>query len=240
MDMAYLARRDIIYNGAFFHITWQCHNHDWFLKPDWAKQLYYDLLLKYKDRYGIRIHSYSFMDNHPHLTGRTERVEGLSALMQTVNSQFAKRVNKKEKRRGQVVMDRFKSPVIQTDRSLLAVMIYGDLNAPRVRKVSHPREYRWCSYRYYACGEPDPLITPSPSYMALGTTAEDRQREYREMVDALIEKEGLAKRDYSLTRYIGDPDWVRARYRESCDIANAKRLAYLQRQRRAMYGPSPP
>ena len=119
-------------------------------------------------------------------------------------------------------------------------MVYGDLNAPRVGKVVHPRDYRWCSYRYYAYGAADPLITPSPSYRALGMTTADRQRAYREMVDALIEEEGLAKRAYSLTRYIGDPDWVRARYRENCDIANAKRVAYLERQRRAMYATSPP
>lgn len=238
--MAYLARRDIVFDGAYFHITWQCHNYAWFLEHDWAKQLYYDLLLKYKDRYGIVIHSYSFMDNHPHITGRTETVEGLSAFMQAVNSLFAKRINKRTKRRGQVVMDRFKSPVIQTDQSLLNVMIYGDLNATRVGKVEHPEKYRWCSYRYYAYGEPDPLITPSPSYLSLGNTEEVRQAAYQEMVDAIIEAEGLAKRDYSIVRYIGDPDWVRARYRESCNIAQAKRLAYLTRQRRMLYANSPP
>jgi putative transposase len=238
--MAYLARCDIIYDGACFHITWQCHNHDWFLEPEWAKRLYYDLLLKYKDRYGISFFSYSFMDNHPHLTGRTNIATGLSALMRTVNSQFAKTVNKRAKRRGQVVMDRFKSPVIQTDQSLLRVMAYVDLNAPRARKVTHPKEYRWCSYRYYAEGIADPLITPSPSYMAMGRSPEERQKAYRKMVEAVLADEGLAKRDYSRARYIGDPDWVQARYRESRDIANAKRAAYLMRQRRMMYAASTP
>lgn len=238
--MAYLARRDIIYDGAYFHVTWQCHNFSWFLETDWAKQLYYNLMLKYKDRYGVVIHSYSFMDNHPHFTGRAETVKGLSDFVQTINSQFAKNTNKKNKRRGQVVMDRFKSPVIQTDKALLKVMTYGDLNAPRVGKVSHPKEYRWCSYAYYAYGKPDPLITPSPSYLTLGNSAETQQKAYREMVEAIIEQEGFAKCNYSLIRYIGDPDWVKARYRESCDIANAKRFAYLMRQRKILNAHSPP
>lgn len=238
--MAYVARRDIIYDGAYFHITWQCHNGEFFLKDDEAKQFYYNLLLKYKDRYGVTIHSHSFMDNHPHLTGRTETVAGISALMQTVNSQFAKMVNKKENRRGQVVMDRFASPIIQTDEELLNVMGYGDLNSTRAKKVAHPKDYHWCSYRYYAYGEPDPLITPAPSYLALGETPKERQAAYREMVDAIIENDGLAKRNYSNVYYIGDPDWVIARNKEIREIAAAKRLAYLARQRkifRAMASP---
>lgn len=238
--MAYLARHDILYDGACFHLTWQCHNGSWFLKEDWAKQLYYDLLCKYKDRCGVEIYSWSFMDNHPHLTGRTKTVDGISRLMQTVNSQFAKTINKKRKRRGQVVMDRFSSPPIQSDRDLLKVMTYVDLNAPRVAKVGHPREYRWCSYRYYACGEADPLITPSPSYLTLGNTEEERQRAYREMVDAIVAEEGLEKRHYSSMRAIGDPAWVRARYEELKAIQREKRIAYLKRQRQAMYAMAPP
>ena len=238
--MAYLARRDILYNEAYFHITWQCHNYSWFLEENWAKKLYYDLLLKYKDRYAVVIYSYSFMDNHPHLTGKTKTVDGISSFMKAVNSQFAKTINKKHKRRGQVVMDRFKSPIIQTDRALLNVMAYGDLNAPRVGKVSHPREYRWCSYRYYALGELDPLITPAPSYLALSNDPSERQRQYRDMVDDIIRAEGLVKSNYSHVHYIGDPDWVRSRYEEIQEIQRLKRAAYVIRQRRTLCAHSPP
>lgn len=238
--MAYLARQDIIFDGSTFHITWQCHNGSWFLEKDNAKQLYYDLLLKYKDRYGVCLYSYCFMSNHPHLTGRIESVEGLSRLMQAVNSQFAKKTNKLLKRRGQVVMDRYTSPVIQSDAALLKVMTYGDLNPQRARMIDHPKDYRWSSYRYYAYGEDDPLITPAPSYLALGKTARDRRQAYRAMVDTIIAEDGLKKCNYSKTACIGNPDWVRDRYRELREIQRSKRLAYLARQRRTRYGISPP
>jgi putative transposase len=238
--MAYLARQDIFYDGATFHITWQCHNHSWFLKNDATKQIYYDLLLKYKDKYGISIYSYSFMSNHPHLTGMAETREGLSGFMQVVNSQFAKKINKMKKRKGQVVMDRFKSPVIQTDAQLLHVMIYGDLNANRQNMVAHPREYKWCSYHYYAEGKADPLITPAPSYLALGNTDEERQEKYRKMVDEIIAYDEMEKKEYSRVYAIGNPDWVKSRYEELQQIKEAKRLAYLARQRRQLYGQPPP
>lgn len=238
--MAYLARQDTFYDGATFHVTWRCHNRSWLLKDDAAKQLYYDLLLKYKDRYGVTIYSYSFMSNHPHLTGKATTRVGLSALMQTVNSQFAKKINKVKRRCGQVVMDRFKSPVVQTDDELIKVMTYGDLNANRASMVSHPREYRWSSYHCYAHGRPDPLITPAPSYLALGNTDEERRKAYRMMVDAIVEQDNLEKRDYSTRLYIGDPDWVRARYDELRGLREAKRQAYLIRQRRIICGASQP
>lgn len=238
--MTYLARQDIIYDGATFHLTWQCHDGSWFLKDDDAKQMYYDLLLKYKDRYGVCLYSYCFMSNHPHLTGRAETVEGLSRLMQAVNSQFAKKINKAKERRGQVVMDRYKSPIIQSDEALLSVMVYVDLNPHRVAMVEHPKDYRWCSYRYYAYGEEDPLITPSPSYLALGASPGSRQKAYRKMVAGIIAEGGLKKRNYSKVSCIGDPNWVRERYGELKEIQRVKRLAYQERQRKIRYNQSSP
>jgi putative transposase len=192
--MAYLPRYLIVEDGSTFHMTWKCHNHSWLLKEEWAKQLYYNLLLKYKKRYGVKIHSYCFMSNHPHLTGTMSSKEKFSAFFRLVNSQFARGVNQIKKRRGQVVMDRFKSPRIQTDRDHLQVIIYGDLNPSRAGMVDHPKEYRWSSYLYYACGKEDPLIDPPPCYLQLGNNPTQRQEEYRLLVTHILQKEGLKKK----------------------------------------------
>ena len=231
--MAYLPRNQIIWDGAIFHVTWQCHNYSWLLEKDWAKQLYYDLLLKYKDRYQVVFYSYHFMDNHIHLSGKIEGTkEEFSGLFRIVNALFAKGVNKRLKRRGQVVMDRFKSPVIQTDESLLHVMHYHDLNSYRAKKVKHPKEYKWSSYPYYAYGRKDPLLTPAPSYLGLEDTNKGRQEMYRKQVERILTEEGFEKKHYSKTQYIGNPDWVAKRYSEIQERRKLKRLAYLKRQQR--------
>ena len=214
VGMAYLPRYEIICDDAHFHVTWQCHNKDWLIQWEWAKRAYYDLLLKYKDKYGIEIYSYNFMDNHPHLTGHLQSKDLFSAFFRVVNSQFARLVNKQLKRCGQVVMDRFKSPLIESDEHMLTVMAYVDLNQHRAKKVIHPRKNNWSSYSYYAYGKTDPLITPSPSYLALGTDPLERQREYRAIVEALIENRRLI--NISHTHFIGNPDWVLRKYRELC------------------------
>lgn len=219
-SMAYLPRYHIICDDAYFHVTWQCHNKDWLLQWDWAKSAYYNLLLKYKDKYGVEIHAYNFMDNHPHLAGHLNDKEKFSAFFRVVNSQFARIVNKQLKRRGQVVMDRFKSPRIESDEHMLTAMAYIDLNQHRVKKVTHPRNNDFSSYQYYAHGKPDKLITPSPSYLALGRNSIERQREYRAIVEALMKHRKLL--NISHTYFIGDPNWVLKKYRELCEKLGRK------------------
>lgn len=218
--MPYLPRYQIVFDGAFFHVTWLCHNKDWLLKWDWAKRLYRDLLLKYKDKHGVQIYSYCFMDNHPHLSGQLNNKENFSAFFRIVNSLFARIVNKRLKRRGQLVMDRFKSPQIQDDRHLLTVMTYMDLNPYRAGKVKHPKNNDWSSFNYYAYGNEDELITPAPSYLALGETSTTRQKIYREMVETLMTQ----KRELNIsdTYFIGNPDWVIKKYKEMKSSSTSK------------------
>jgi len=212
--MPSLPRHAILEDDSIFHVTWQCHNKSWLLKKRWAKELYYQLLLKYKDRYGVQIYSYCLMDNHIHLSGRMEELENFSDFFRVVNACFAKGYNKQVQRRGQVVMDRFKSPRIQTDRDLIKVMQYIDLNPKRAYKVKHPRHNEYSSFAYYAYGAEDPLITPTQSYLELSATPKRRQTAYLAMIEEILKNDWKEKQPYSSTCFIGDPNWVHRRTRE--------------------------
>jgi len=85
-----------------------------------------------------------------------------------------------------MIMDRFKSPRIESDRHLLSVMVYNDLNGVRAGRDQRPEESEWSSYKYYAYGQANDLITPAPSYLTLADDQKDRQVEYRTIVRALI------------------------------------------------------
>ncbi len=220
--MASVPRSAILEDDSIFHVTWQCHNHEWLLEQVWAKETYYELLLKYKNRYQIEIYSYCFMDNHPHLTGRFKSLKLFSDFFRVVNSVFAKKYNKKMKRKGQVVMDRFRSIRIDKDQALLKVMFYIDLNPKRAGKVSHPYKNSFSSYLYYANGKPDPLITPAPSYLLLGADLQERQRVYTEMVEQILKDDWKKKEPYSSIPYIGDPTWVTLRVAQLNQIRSEK------------------
>jgi len=237
--MPSLPRYAILGDQCVFHVTWQCHNKDWLLHEDWAKEIYYRLLLKYKKRYKVLIYSYCFMSSHPHLTGYCEEAKLLSDFYRTVNSLFARLYNKRMKRRGQVVMDRFKSPVLETDIDLLRVMFYIDLNPKRAKMVQHPKDYRWSSFAYYAYGKEDPLIDPAPSYLNLGKTAEKRQAEYRAMVEEILKNDWKEKQPYSSVPFIGNPEWVK-RKTEALRKAHRKRFQVWKERFQLRFGSSPP
>lgn len=131
-------------------------------------------------------------------------------------------------------MDRFKSPVIESDEHLLKVMAYIDLNQHRAKKVSHPCRNKWSSYGYYAYGRADPLITPAPSYLALGRTPMERRCEYRAIVAALMKHREMM--NISHTSFIGNPDWVIGKYRELCSRLG-RRVTDAMTRRMTMTGP---
>lgn len=227
--MANLPRYALIEDCSTFHVTWQCHNKDWLLATDWAKKIYYNLLLRFKKKYRIQVYSYCFMSNHPHLTGRCENKILFSDFFRVVNSCFARIYNKRVGRRGQVVMDRFKSPRIQTDADLLKVMIYVDLNPKRAKMVHHPKLYRWSSFRHYAYGEVDPLITEAPTYMSLGTTAHQRQEIYQNMVEEILKNDWKEKRPYSSQPFIGNPEWVARKFDNLKRLKNQRLQSWKRR-----------
>ncbi len=181
-------RNQILYDGCLFHVAWRCHNKSWLLRDDRIKRLYYDLLLKYRDKYEMVFYGYHFMENHIHLIGKTESIESFSNFFRVVNNLFARQTNRRMRRRGQVVMERIKSLPIEGDTHLLAVMAYVDLNGVRAGRDKTPKDSIWSSYNYYAHGKDDDLLTPAPTYLAFSTDPLHRQTEYRAIVNGMLTK----------------------------------------------------
>jgi len=213
--MAYYSRKEILGDSSYFHATWRCHNKDWLIEESETKRIYYKLLLKYKIKYNIKIYSYCFMNNHVHFVGFQEKINDLSNFMRVVNSCFSRIINKRLNRCGQVIMDRFRSPLISTDASLLRVMRYIDLNPYRANIVKHPKENKFSSYRFYAYGEKDELITVSPAFMLLGENDVKRRRKYVKIIEELIAmNKNQIKENFSFVYFIGEPTWVLEKYNE--------------------------
>lgn len=182
-------RKEMIYDGCFFHVAWQCHNKNWLFKDERMKRLYYDLLIKYRQKYDIIFHAYHFMENHIHLVGRAGTVKSFSDFFRIIHSVFAIQFNHRKHRRGQVVMERLRSLPIENDESMLRVMAYVDLNGVRAGRDKIPEDSLWSSYRYYAYGKEDDLITPAPSYLELAENDKERQNTYQDIVKGLINRQ---------------------------------------------------
>lgn len=210
--MARLPRALLVEEGSTNHCTWRSHNHTLVLDSAEARQRLLALMRKYKEKFGIEIHSYCLMGTHPHVMCRsTKGQDAFSNFWKAVNWSFAWWSNRRTNGRGQVVMDRMQSPRIQDGRHQLAVMRYVDLNPVRAGLVPSPRHWRWSSYRHYAFGEPDDLVTDAPEYLALGDTPAERRTAYLHLFAQPLAEALVRRRDLVHGPFIGDRDWVLVR-----------------------------
>jgi putative transposase len=160
------------------------------------------------------------MGTHPHVMCRASKgQQAFSDFWKVVNWGFARWSNRRTRGRGQVVMERLRSPRIQDGRHQLVVMRYGDLNPVRAGLVRSPSKWAWSSFRHYAYGEPDDLITDAPEYLALGRTGPSRRTAYQHLfASPLVEQLRTRRTDLVHGPFIGDFGWVTGRL-EACGLS---------------------
>ena len=218
--MARVPRVYLVAENSTNHCTWRSHGHTLVLDSDAACRKFLDLLGKYAPLFGIQIFSYCLMGTHPHVQVRaTLGQQAFSCFWKLVNWGFARWYNLRTGGRGQVVMERLRSPRIQDGRHQLEVMRYGDLNPVRAGLARSAAAWRWSSYRHYAYGEKNDLITDAPEYLALGATGPQRRRAYlhlfaRKLLDGLLHR----RSDLVEAPFVGDERWVIGRL-EACGLS---------------------
>jgi putative transposase len=75
--------------------------------------------------------------------------------MQSLLVSHTQRYHRHYRSGGHIWQGRFKSPVIQNDEHLLAVLRYIEANPLRGALVQRAEEYPWSSYRAHGLGEPN-------------------------------------------------------------------------------------
>ncbi len=193
-------------NTGIFHKMWKGHNGFHVLHLDREKAEYLNALGdNYRQEIADRVqwHSYCIMGNHPHEVGRAlgapgidleESVGQLGNWMRSAHGRFGASYNRWHRRRGKVSCERPKTVELDDELGVLQCMFYGDANPVRAGMVSHPSKYKWSSYHFYAFGKAvhqSEHFTPPPAYLALGKTAEERQKMYRRLCDIYLRKLGL-------------------------------------------------
>ena len=100
-----------------------------------------------KKEYNYKICSYSLMDNHVHMVIKSEK-EFLSKAMQSLMVRYVQYFNKKYKRIGPLVQNRFKSKVVENQKYFLEVCKYVHRN-PENAGIAKTKDYEWSSYKEY-------------------------------------------------------------------------------------------
>jgi len=145
-----------------------------------------DLLDENAQKFGVALHAYVLMSNHFHLLATPTSADGLPQMMQAVGRRYVRYFNDSQGRSGTLWEGRYRSTLIETERYLLACMVYIDLNPVRAGIVKEVADYPWSSHGHYAGLRTDKLVTPHPLFWELGNTPFAREAAYVELVRRAI------------------------------------------------------
>lgn len=183
---------------AAMHLVNRGNNKQSIFNNDTDKLRYYSLMLELKQENSIDIFHYCLMNNHPHLIVWLNNQSKLSKFMKQLSLSYYSYYKKTYGHTGHLWQGRFRSNIVDTDVHLLMCGKYVELNPVRAGIVSQPQDYLFSSYKFYAYGKPDSLLTPSPEYLALSVSPEARKEQYIKFVvdDSIINTQRLYRHQF--------------------------------------------
>jgi len=144
------------------------------------------LIGKYKQKHPFDLYHYCLMPNHTHLLVQTKRARDFSLFMKKLNLAYFHHYKRSYDWVGHLWQDRYKSQAVGKDDYFIQCGKYIELNPVRKKIVTKPEDYEYSSYKLYAKGVANPLVTTDFLYNELGRTAKDRQGKYHELLVSQI------------------------------------------------------
>ena len=141
--------------------------------------------------------------------------------MRNVGQCYVQAFNKRHRRSGTLWQGRFKSCLVDTDRYLMTVYRYIELNPVRAAMVALPEQYRWSSVHANLDLSEDRLVNPHPVFLAQDRDPQTRAACYRAWL-----REGVGEDELTS---------IRAHLEQERALGDAKFLAMIEK---ALGGPA--
>lgn len=184
-------RRRVHLPDVPLHIVQRGHNREACFFSDEDFHCYRRWLGEALAAHDCALHGYVLMTNHVHLLLSPRRPEAVPPLMIALGRRYVQYINRTYRRSGTLWDGRYKSSLVQAETYLLACQRYIELNPVRAGMTDDPAGYRWSSYRANGLGQPDPLLSAHPLYLALGTEPTTRRAAYRALFRAELDGEAI-------------------------------------------------
>ncbi|MBI2095121.1 MAG: hypothetical protein HYT89_03020 [Candidatus Omnitrophica bacterium] len=110
-----------------------------------------------------------------------------------IKRKYAYYHSKTAKNQGASFERMYKSLPVEDDAYLLECGRYIERNPVRANLSDHPAHYDHSSYSFYALGQENDILTPSPGYLALSDDVQSRKRLYEEYVTVFRPQDEYAK-----------------------------------------------
>jgi REP-associated tyrosine transposase len=188
------------------HVIRRGNNRAAIFGDDTDRELFLGLLEVTAAKRGVDVHGYTMMSTHYHLVVTPKSEDALPYMMRDLGREYVLRFNRKYGRIGTLWAGRYRPIVIADEPYLLTCLRYIEQNPVRAGMVSTPSEYRWSSFGFLGLGQPSEWLVPHPVYIALGSTAEERQCAYRALCDEPLPDSDLVRQRDALLVSLSRPD----------------------------------
>lgn len=173
------------------HIIQRGNNRQLIFAAEADYQFFRDALIEAAAKYGLAIHAYVWMTNHVHLLATPEFDDSVSKTFQSVGRRYVQYFNYTYKRSGTLWEGRYRATVVDSERYLLTLMRYIELNPVRAGMVAAPQDYPWSSYRRNALGESGlnaDWLTQHEEFTRLGLDVSARQTAYQALFASAVDQ----------------------------------------------------
>jgi REP element-mobilizing transposase RayT len=228
------------YEGAIYHVIARGDRREAIYRDDRDRQRFLEKLAETVGIYHLLVYAYVMMSNHYHLLLCTPR-SNLSQAMQQFQTSYSTYFRTRHQISGHVFGGRYKAPLVEGDRYLLALTRYLHLNPVRTRQWVNTalserrkalRAYRWSSYPgYVGIAKADEWIAQGPMIKLVG----GGRWGYRRYVER-----GLSEKDEELSeafarssKAIGDEafcTWAEEQYAEMTNRQGAPEDVAMRRR----------
>lgn len=170
--------------GYPHHVIQRGNDRQAIVRDDADRQRLLALWQQHARAFQVDVHAYVLMDNHFHLLLTPHTDHGLPQMMQAVGRTYVRAFNQRHARTGTLWEGRYRSHLIQSERHLLACMVYIELNPVRAGMCSQAADFAWSSHAQQIGRLPHKWLTPHALYWALGNTPFAREAAYAQLVQA--------------------------------------------------------
>lgn len=166
------------YGAGYSHfITTSCYRRLPLLGSACNRDLFLHVLEQTRRCYHFVVVGYVVMPEHIHLLLTEPERANPSVVMQALKQSFARKLLRRIRARvdsrqstlwnsplesGHIWQARFYDFVVFSEHKRIEKLRYMHHNPVKRGLVLEPQQWRWSSYRHYACGEPGPVMVNEP------------------------------------------------------------------------------
>tara|TARA_R110000868_G_scaffold380784_4_gene647044 strand:+ start:35910 stop:36842 length:933 start_codon:yes stop_codon:yes gene_type:complete len=173
--------------NAFYHVILQGNSHQTLFNDKQDGEYCYDLLAQGVERYGHRIHAFSFLGSSIQLLIQVNDTP-LSDIMHNLSFRYTRWVNKRHQRNGHVFAGRYRAILVEPGEHLLSVLRYIHLQPVREDLASKPKDYFWSGHRCYLGEMTLPWLTTDDLLQRIDSDIEQARTFYQGYVVAGMRK----------------------------------------------------